>query len=93
MAATEFVLLRGTGTATLGPAVRVTLATSNSRSHSRQTSTQTAGATRRSAHGQNRQTTNANDNVFSDGVTNELATVSGSVAAGYVAMLNVGIQI
>ena len=45
------------------------------------------------AHGQNSQTTNANDNVFSDGVTNELATVSGSVAGGYTAMLNVGIQI
>ena len=45
------------------------------------------------AHGQNTQTTNANDNVFSDGVTNELATVTGSVAAGYTAMLNVGIQI
>ena len=45
------------------------------------------------AHGQNNQTSNANDNVFSDGVTNELATVSGSVAGGYTAMLNVGIQI
>jgi hypothetical protein len=45
------------------------------------------------SHGQNTQTTNANDNVFSDGVTNELATVSGSPAGGYTAMLNVGIQI
>jgi protocatechuate 3,4-dioxygenase beta subunit len=45
------------------------------------------------AHGQNTQTTNANDNVFSDGVTNELATVTGSTASGYTAMLNVGIQI
>jgi protocatechuate 3,4-dioxygenase beta subunit len=45
------------------------------------------------AHGQNAQTTNANDNVFSDGVTNELATVSGSPSSGYTAMLNVGIQI
>ncbi len=45
------------------------------------------------AHGQNTQTTNANDNVFSDGVTNELATVSGSPSSGYTAMLNVGIQI
>src|SRR4051812_15272394 len=45
------------------------------------------------AHGQNRQTTNANDNVFSDGVTNELASVSGDVAGGYTAMLNVAIQI
>jgi protocatechuate 3,4-dioxygenase beta subunit len=45
------------------------------------------------AHGQNTQTTNANDNVFSDGVTNELATVTGGPASGYTAMLNVGIQI
>ena len=45
------------------------------------------------AHGQNTQTTNANDNVFSDGVTNELATVTGSTASGYTAMLNVGIQV
>jgi hypothetical protein len=30
---------------------------------------------------------------FSDGVTNELATVSGSAASGYTAMLNVGVQI
>ena len=45
------------------------------------------------AHGQNTQTSNANDNVFSDGVTNELAAVSGSTASGYTAMLNVGIQI
>lgn len=45
------------------------------------------------AHGPNSQTTNANDNVFSDGVTNELATVTGSVASRYVAMLNIGIQI
>lgn len=29
-------------------------------------------------------TFNANDNVFSDGVTNELSTISGSVAAGFV---------
>lgn len=28
-------------------------------------------------------TYNANDNVFSDGVTNELSTISGSIAAGY----------
>jgi hypothetical protein len=28
------------------------------------------------AHGQNTQTTNANDNVFSDGVTNELAQIA-----------------
>ena len=45
------------------------------------------------AHGQNTQTTNANDNVFSDGVANELATVSGSPSSGYTAMLNVGIAV
>jgi protocatechuate 3,4-dioxygenase beta subunit len=45
------------------------------------------------ADGQNTQTTNANDNVFSDGVTNELATVTGSPSGGYTAMMNVGIQI
>jgi protocatechuate 3,4-dioxygenase beta subunit len=45
------------------------------------------------AHGQNTQTTNANDNVFSDGVTNELATVTGSPSGGYTAMMNVGIQV
>jgi protocatechuate 3,4-dioxygenase beta subunit len=42
--------------------------------------------------GQN-STNNANDNVFSDGVTNELATVTGSTSSGYTAMLNIGIQI
>lgn len=35
----------------------------------------------------------ATDNVFSDGVTLELASVSGSVAAGYVANLTVGISV
>jgi protocatechuate 3,4-dioxygenase beta subunit len=35
----------------------------------------------------------ATDNVFSDGVTTELATVSGSVAAGYLASLVVGIPL
>jgi protocatechuate 3,4-dioxygenase beta subunit len=33
--------------------------------------------------GMNGYTTNANDNVFSDGYTAELATVTGSVSAGY----------
>ena len=33
----------------------------------------------------------ANDSVFSDGVTSQLATVSGSVSAGYAASLVVGI--
>ena len=32
------------------------------------------------------------DNVFSDGVTLQMATVSGSVSAGYVAELTVGIS-
>jgi protocatechuate 3,4-dioxygenase beta subunit len=35
----------------------------------------------------------ATDNVFSDGVTTELATVTGSVAAGYTASLVVGIAV
>ena len=38
-------------------------------------------------------TNNANDNVFSDGVTNELATVNGNTTSGHTAMLNIGIQI
>ena len=38
-----------------------------------------------------RQTTLINDNVFSDGVSNQLATVSGSIAAGYTANLTIGI--
>ncbi|HWA32883.1 MAG TPA: hypothetical protein VG737_02080, partial [Cyclobacteriaceae bacterium] len=33
--------------------------------------------------GMNGYTTNANDNVFSDGVANELATLTGSVSAGF----------
>lgn len=45
------------------------------------------------AHGQSTGTNNANDNVFSDGVTNELATVTGNTTSGYTAMLNVGIAI
>lgn len=36
-------------------------------------------------------TTNARDNVFSDGVDTELATVTGSVAAGYTATLRIAI--
>lgn len=34
----------------------------------------------------------ASDNVFSDGATLETPTVSGSVSAGYVLDLTVGIQ-
>ena len=33
------------------------------------------------------------DNVFSDGVTTQLASVSGSIAAGYTATLTVGIAV
>lgn len=42
------------------------------------------------SRGQNT-TTNARDNVFSDGVTNELATMSGTAASGYTASLQLGI--
>src|SRR6218665_302848 len=35
----------------------------------------------------------ATDNVFSDGVTTQTATISGSVSAGYVASLTVGIAV
>jgi protocatechuate 3,4-dioxygenase beta subunit len=35
----------------------------------------------------------ASDNVFSDGVTTQLATMSGSIAAGYTASLQVGIGV
>jgi protocatechuate 3,4-dioxygenase beta subunit len=35
----------------------------------------------------------ASDNVFSDGVTTQLATISGSIAAGYTASLIVGIGV
>ena len=34
----------------------------------------------------------ATDNVFSDGVTTQLATMSGNVASGYAASLTVGIS-
>jgi protocatechuate 3,4-dioxygenase beta subunit len=42
--------------------------------------------------GQN-STTNAGDNVFSDGTTGEMATLSGNVSSGYTATLQVGISI
>jgi len=35
----------------------------------------------------------ASDNVFSDGVSSQLATITGSVAAGYEATLRVGISV
>jgi protocatechuate 3,4-dioxygenase beta subunit len=44
------------------------------------------------ARGQN-PTGNARDNVFSDGVADELATVGGSPASGYNATLTIGISI
>lgn len=37
-------------------------------------------------------TTNETDNVFSDGVTNELATVEGSVTAGYTLTHTINVQ-
>lgn len=42
------------------------------------------------AHGQNT-TGNARDNVFSDGVTNELAVMTGNLTSGYTASLQIGI--
>ena len=35
----------------------------------------------------------ATDNVFSDGTTTEMATVTGSVADGYTVALQVGISV
>lgn len=44
------------------------------------------------SHGQNTSVTSfAADNVFSDGTTYQIATISGSVATGYDAQLNVGV--
>jgi protocatechuate 3,4-dioxygenase beta subunit len=40
--------------------------------------------------GQNN-TSNATDNVFSDGTSTELATLSGSVSSGYTATLTIGV--
>jgi protocatechuate 3,4-dioxygenase beta subunit len=42
--------------------------------------------------GQN-STTNASDNVFSDGTQNELATLTGDATSGYTATLTIGIAI
>jgi len=42
------------------------------------------------AKGQNT-TSNASDNVFADGVTNELASLSGDTANGYTATLTIGV--
>jgi hypothetical protein len=38
-------------------------------------------------------TNNANDNVFSDGTSTELAALTGSVAGGYTASLTIGISV
>ena len=44
------------------------------------------------AKGQNT-TSNTSDNVFSDGVQDELATVSGDTASGYAATLTIGVSV
>jgi protocatechuate 3,4-dioxygenase beta subunit len=44
------------------------------------------------SHGQN-STTNARDNVFADGVQDEMASVSGDAASGYAATLQIGISV
>jgi protocatechuate 3,4-dioxygenase beta subunit len=44
------------------------------------------------SHGQN-STTNASDNVFSDGVQSEMATLSGDPSSGYTATLTIGISV
>jgi hypothetical protein len=38
-------------------------------------------------------TGNASDMVFSDGVINELATVTGNTTSGFTATLNIGIAV
>ena len=38
-------------------------------------------------------TKNTNDNVFSDGVTSELASLAGNTASGYAATFTVGVSI
>ncbi|MEN0058698.1 MAG: intradiol ring-cleavage dioxygenase [Bdellovibrio sp.] len=46
-----------------------------------------------SSHGQNTSVTSfSQDNVFSDGTTYQMATVSGSVSQGYSAVLNIGVS-
>ena len=44
------------------------------------------------AHGQNT-TSNATDNVFSDGTSTEMATVGGDVTSGYAASLTVSVSV
>jgi protocatechuate 3,4-dioxygenase beta subunit len=45
-----------------------------------------------SSHGQN-STTNARDNVFADGVIDEMASVAGDTVNGYTATLQIGISV
>ena len=44
------------------------------------------------SHGQN-STSNASDNVFSDGTQSEIATLSGDTGGGYTATLTIGISV
>jgi protocatechuate 3,4-dioxygenase beta subunit len=44
------------------------------------------------SHGQNA-TSNASDNVFSDGTPSELATLSGDTTSGYTATLTIGASV
>jgi protocatechuate 3,4-dioxygenase beta subunit len=44
------------------------------------------------SHGQN-PTSNSRDGIFADGVNDELATISGSVAGGYTASLTIGVSV
>ena len=44
------------------------------------------------SRGQNA-TRNANDNVFSDGVQYEMATLTGDATSGYVAVLTIGVSL
>jgi protocatechuate 3,4-dioxygenase beta subunit len=44
------------------------------------------------SHGQNT-TSNSGDNVFSDGIQSELATLSGDTISGYTATLSIGISV
>jgi hypothetical protein len=44
------------------------------------------------SHGQN-PTSNTRDGIFADGVNDELAAISGSLAGGYTASLTIGISV
>jgi len=55
--------------------------------------TQTVYASSLYTHGQNTSVTSfAQDNVFSDGTSQQLLTLTGSTAAGYVATISVGVS-